>query len=490
MTPSDREREGRLHPATLLFRVLAHARSLLLPALVVIFFARGEAWQKWLGLLFVPLVLWDAFQYFTLRWRFEAEELVLREGWLFRNVRHVPYARVQNVDLKQGPLHRLLRVAEVRIETAGGGAEEASLRVIGLDQYEELRARIFAGRAAPGAAAEASGSDPQPLLALGARDLLLLALNPARGLALVAVAYGVAWEFNLLDRIDLGDRIEAFFADATLSAAALQAVLGLFAIAAAVFLLSLAATFLALWGFRLEQIGDHFRIRRGLLTRQVATIPRRRIQIVTVRQNPLQRAIGRVRVLVGTAGGEAGEEDARSDSGAQFAPLLRASELRGLLLRIRPELDPDAVAWLPPAPAAPRRILAKHLALALTIAAGLTLWLDWKGALLGLAVLAGAVVRARRVARTLAWGATDWGIAGRGGAFSTSTSFTFFDRVQTVAVTASPFDRRHGHATLKVDTAGGNKTGHPLHLFYLTRSEAEGLRESLVRRTAGTRFRW
>jgi uncharacterized membrane protein YdbT with pleckstrin-like domain len=134
--------------------------------------------------------------------------------------------------------------------------------------------------------------------------------------------------------------------------------------------------------------------------------------------------------------------------------------------------------------------MTMHLLLGLPIAGALVLWLDWTGALLGAAVLAFCAARARRAARVIAWSPTDWGVAGRQGAFATSVSYTFHDRVQTAAVVSSPLDRRHDHATLRVDTAGGTKTGHPLHLRYLRRGDAERLRETLVRRVSGTRFRW
>lgn len=488
---SELRREQRLHPATLGFRLLAHARSLLLPALVVLFFARGDRWQLWLGLLFVPVMLFDVLHYLTLRWRFEADELVIRQGWLFRRVRHVPYARVQNVDLAQGPLHRLCGVAEVKIEKAGGGAEEAALSVISLTQYEELRARIFAGRAArasaPGAEAAAAS---EVLLELGPRELFLLALNPARGLALIAVAWGAAWEFDLLDRFDFGDQIEGWAASQSAASLALEAAAIFAAAVGAVFLLSLAATFLALWGFRLEQEQDLFRIRRGLLTRQVASIPRRRVQLVTVRQSWMHALMGRARVLVGTAGGDTGEESAKTDSGAQFAPLIPISQLSGLLRRIRPDLDWEASDWQPLAPAAGRRMVVVGLLWSLPAAAALIIFFEWIGAGLAALWIGFQIWKALRGARRAGWRLTPWGVIWRSGAFGSSVSAAFDDKVQAVSLQQSPFDRRHGHATLAVDTAAGGKTGHLLRLRYLPRATAEMLRQRLVDAAAATRFKW
>jgi putative membrane protein len=490
--PSDAPLERRLHPATLGFQVIAHARSLLVPALLVFFFASGDRWQLWLGLLFVPVVLFDVVHYLTLRWRFEADELVLRQGWIFRRVRHVPYARVQNVDLAQGPLHRLCRVAEVKIETAGGGAEEAVLKVISLAQYEELRERIFAGRRAgaihPHAAPQTAA--PELLLELKPRDLFFLALNPSRGLALVAVAWGIAWEFNVLDRIDLNDQLGGWVSSQSTGTMALEAAAIFAAALLAVFLLSLAATFLALWGFRLEQEQDLFRIRRGLLTRQVASIPRRRVQIVTVKQTWFHAMMGKARVLVGTAGGNTEDEGGKTDSGAQFAPLLPVSQLDGLLRRIRPDLDLQTAQWQPLAPKAARRMAASSLLFSLPAGAALIYFFDWIGATLAALLMGFGIWHAWRGARRAGWQTTPWGMVWRSGAFGRSTSAAFDDKLQAVSLRQNPFDRRHGHATLTVDTAGGQKTGHQLHLPYLPRATAELLRQRLVDAAAATRFKW
>ena len=47
--------------------------------------------------------------YVSLRYRYEPAEMVIRTGLLFRNERHIPYARIQNLDAVQNVLHRLLR---------------------------------------------------------------------------------------------------------------------------------------------------------------------------------------------------------------------------------------------------------------------------------------------------------------------------------------------------------------------------------------------
>ena len=113
--------ERRLHPATLLFEVAKHLRAFALPAVLVWFGASQstggpggtfgrlpEGWEPWLLVLLVPAVVASAIRYLTFRLRYDARELVIRSGLLFRNERHVPFAKIQNLEAVQNAFHRLL----------------------------------------------------------------------------------------------------------------------------------------------------------------------------------------------------------------------------------------------------------------------------------------------------------------------------------------------------------------------------------------------
>jgi putative membrane protein len=135
--------EHRLHPATLIFDLARHARNFALPAVLLIFGVSRSSggpggmfdaipagWEVWLPILFVPAAAVSVSRYLTFRWRCDERELVIRWGLLFRHERHVPYARIQNVDAVQNVFHRLFSVVEVRVETGGGKEEEARLSVL------------------------------------------------------------------------------------------------------------------------------------------------------------------------------------------------------------------------------------------------------------------------------------------------------------------------------------------------------------------------
>lgn len=79
-----------------------------------------------LGLLMTfLLILLD----YRLRWYFVTDRsLRIREGTFRVREQTVSFANIQNVGVKQGPVQRLLGIADVEIRTAGGGEGESSSR--------------------------------------------------------------------------------------------------------------------------------------------------------------------------------------------------------------------------------------------------------------------------------------------------------------------------------------------------------------------------
>ena len=68
----------RLHPVSLVFTIGRLAKSLLLPGILVLAFAaRGGHGELWFMLLFIPGVVASLFQYWSYRYRFDPDELVI-----------------------------------------------------------------------------------------------------------------------------------------------------------------------------------------------------------------------------------------------------------------------------------------------------------------------------------------------------------------------------------------------------------------------------
>ena len=83
------------------------------------------------------------------RWafRFAPDALELRSGVWFRTVSAVPYHRIQQIDVEQGPIERRLGIVKLALKTAST-ASNGRVPGIRADEAERIRERLvsFAAR--------------------------------------------------------------------------------------------------------------------------------------------------------------------------------------------------------------------------------------------------------------------------------------------------------------------------------------------------------
>lgn len=497
--------EHRLHPTSVFFGFSAKLRELLLPAVLVLFGAGrvGWGWEVWIAALVIPYALVSVIRYISFRYHFGPDELVMREGLIFRNERHVPYARIQNLDAVETVFHRLAGVVEVRVQTGGGQEPEGVLRVISRAAYEEMRRRVLETRAAAEAPAPQPEGAAQPgetLLHLTPRDLAVFGLIDNRGWVVVAAALGAVWEIGFMDRfVDLP--FEQFLEQRDFARNAARDALGqfgwifgraLYAVAAFLVLLVLIHVFsvvlavVRLYDYRLTRRGEDLRAEFGLLTRVAATIPVRRIQTLTVREGPLHRLTSRVSVRADTAGGHG--DEATKTQREWLAPVIERRRLAGFVAGILPDLDLADVDWQPVAPGAFWRALKEGLILVIVLTGASIGLLGWGSLAVPLVLLPIVVLHARMAVRHLGWAVTDRAVMFRSGWLWRRMSVARFARIQAVTLRESPFDRRARMARVRVDTAGAGDLSHRVDIPYLQVEVATTLWSRLAE-SAGTAAR-
>lgn len=508
------EHDRRLHPLSWLFVLLGSLRQFALPLIAFVVFGQradeDELWFQALGLAAgVLLTLGAVARYYTYRFRIERGVLVVRSGLLNRNLRQIPLTRIQNVALKQGLLHRLLGVAEVRLESAvGGGTPEAQMQVLSLADAAALEAVVQAagaanappageveveGDAALAAAKPAAASEGQTLLSLDSVELIKLGLTSNRGLVLGAVGFGAFAQFG-------GDGFGRTIANTAEAGVEYAGQLGLgwvqwlllgfflllafLAVARAVAVLLVVLQF---HGFRLVENAGSLGVEQGLLTRLRMRAPLAKIQRWTVYDSLLHRFFDRRSVRVETAALQAlNEQQALAD----VIPIAAPAEVDALVQRWLPDIDWGGWLWQPLHPRAWRRVLFPSLLLIGGLTALATLRFGPWALLLSALLLPLAVLRARGLAKRCGWVLTDRVLAWRSGWLDRHVSFAEVHRLQGLRLSQSPFDRYHGMATLYADTAGSSPFTHQLELRYLPEAEARALFVELSRRIARRRLQW
>ena len=266
----------------------------------------GSQGRWWLVALiaagFVALSLGKLlFHWLKFEYRVGADELRIDSGFLSRNSRAIPFDRVTDVDLEQGPLHRLFGLARVRLETgasAGAKNEDGVLDTIALDRAEALRDHIRArrGQAVAVDIVVDEHAGP-PLFAMDRRRVAIAGLFNF-SLAVVAGLFGVTQTFG--DVLGFDPFRRAFWIglaersgplqDLVLAHQYIAVIGGGITLVLLGIVTGMIRTLLREHGFRLDRTATGLRRRRGLLTLTDVTVPAKRVQAAILASGPVRRA--------------------------------------------------------------------------------------------------------------------------------------------------------------------------------------------------------
>lgn len=318
----------RLSPRSMVVGPVNQLRGLLLPIAAGLFVGGFNIWvlggtaATIVALLVGGFVTWQ-----TTRYEVVEDRLEIRRGLVRRSRRTIPLERVRGVDVTSTLLHRLLGVAVVRIEAAAGApgvTEDGKLDAVAADEADRLRRVLLHRRAVltgqgtqaeqvPAAAGDGGTEDaeegvthfsmPRSWYLYGALGLGYL-LTP---FAVLAALFGAVQQ-------TAGELANEYVVDWVLASD--RALLTLFAAVFAGILVLLMPVFavisytIAHWGFTLSERDGSLVAERGLFTRRSVTLEKRRIRGYELRDSPLERLRGAVRLSavvtgLGDTGGRA-----------------------------------------------------------------------------------------------------------------------------------------------------------------------------------------
>lgn len=442
------------------------------------------------------------------------DDLVIEEGWLVRKRRSIPVTRVQGIDVRADLFMRLMGVTDVIVQTAGGsgGEPEARIGAITLAEAERVRFELLHAQrreatGTPGAddapagatldglnpgtvhtdpltrmsdlrgafgGAEAGRIEPSFTFKMTLPRLMLSAIS-SRAVLIVTAAMAVgAFEFVDLLGAEVTDDAERALRN-----------LGLLAIpvlvAGVLLVMGIAMVIVVTrdYGFMARRVEARVETESGLLERRMTGIPVARIQALSIDQAPLQRLLGWASVRAVSAG--FGSDDEQSGRMApSLVPLARWTELDGLLKGLLPEALPlPTVVALPTRAARFYLTIPTVLALVLGIAATASSVVG--GPLVTSAVGLGAVVAVVLVVagNLLAWRHAAFGTDERALAIAEGMLGRKFvrigrNRIQSLTVQQSPFQRRAHLATVRVVGVSGS-SGAVYTVRHVELSEAEEL---------------
>lgn len=442
------------------------------------------------------------------------DEVRIDSGIVSRTRRILPFDRVEDVSIEQGPLQRVFGVAKVTLETGGSaaGKEEGVLGAVRLERAQALRDHVRTRRSGLAAGVAPTGE----LAAVEAEEPILFAMDGRRlltlgffnfSLALFGGLFAASQTVGDVLGIDPFERsfwrpllenngVGAYLLDHRLGLALSGVVVLIFTgiVTGAI------RTFLREYGFRLSRTANGLRRRRGLLTKSDVSLPARRIQAGLIRTGPLRERLGYRELKVQSLA-----QDIGGGGDHVLVPLGQWDEIAPVAERLRWRLPDAETGWRP--------VDKAHL----------WAFLAWFGPLIGLIGLAqgtaltlsgamdsdrnpigrfardaggiepaallilGFVLAVGVIGALLRW--SDWRHTGwaledgrllvRTGWWQRRTLLLPLTSVQSVDLSESGLARRFGIATLVIGVAGGSS--HATHRVpSLRRDEASLLRRRLL----------
>lgn len=426
--------------------------------------------------IIAAILYWRRFEY-----RVGEREIRIDSGILNRRHRSIPFDRIQDADIIQGPLDRLLGIAQVKFETGGSGgrnSEEGVLQAIALERAHQIRELIRSRRA--GLAESVTGTEVEqpPVYVMDLRRLAIaglfnFSLAVLAGLVGVTQTFGDAIGFDPFSRRFWG-RLLAASAPLEKFAIAHQLIV-ILAGSALLIIVGVVTGFIRTvlrdYGFRLDRTETGLRRRRGLLTKTDVTLPLKRAQAALVSTGPLRETFGWKELsLKSLASDESGRR------AHVVAPLADDVEVDHLLTELRWRAIPARPDW--------QRVSTAYVsafALALT---PLLIPLAVLAALVPPAAIAfGAGLAVAVGLRWLAWFRTAYALDDdrvliRTGWWRRKLLVLPYARIQSAEISENLVSRWFGTSTLRLGVAGGSAAGEIIPA--IPRVAARKLREQLL----------
>ena len=478
----------RLHPFSLLSSLVTSVRGMWGMFAAGGYFAIKGYWQLLLLMLAIFTIL--SVGAAVLRWRnfsfrVGAREIRIDSGLLNRTHRSIPFDRIQDVTIEQGPLARAFGLARVRFETGGGEtkSDDGALAAVPLARAGEIRDLVRASRgltvaASPG---ETDATRDATVFAMDLKRVFLegvfsFSLAVLGGLVGLTQTFGDTLGFDPFSRrfweglfgpgTPIGDFVLAHQTAAIAAGSATLILIGFGA--------GLLRVVPRDYGFRLERTLVGLRRRRGLLTLTDVVLPARRTQAAIIATGPVRDRFGWSELRLQSL---AKEESGTGDH--VVAPLANDGEVAAVLRSIDWEL-PENPQW----EHVSRAYVAAYFAmlLPLVLIAAASLMVQPIIAFAGLTALAAALA-----IRFMAWRRYAYSLDGerllvRSGWWRRRLKILPIGNVQSVDYRQSFVGRQFGVADILIGVAGGGLASHGIRA--LPTKTARDVRTHLLSRFA------
>lgn len=439
------------------------------------------------------LALLIAFSYLAYRYfgyALVAGEIRVRQGVINRRQLLLPFERVQSVKTRQPFYLRPFNLVILDVESAGSKGSEISLPGLPEKDAQDIRRDIMAfkdNKKSPREEIAEVEEEAAPLIILSLNDLIRHGFVSRQAFLIIGAIIGFGG--GLFDQWDpLFDLIETYIED-FLGAFSLFAgiIIGLLSFIALIIfglLASILITVIRFYGFKLRPADDVYHIKHGLIERHERNLPFAKIQSFKVQQSITGRWVKRAVGKIIQAGQGTGEGDFNIRKKAELLPGLDRDSLNRFQSHLYPNFDAKSVQLHSVLKGYAYFLIGIWTAIFIFPTIGnLIAGNSW--GVLFLAIPAIIAPLCFKEQRNRQYGlSADYGLV-TGGLFTRWRLIFPLYKVQNIALSQNPIQRRKGTATLTIALAGERIT-----IPYMPLETARAWQDYILYKVESSDQRW
>jgi putative membrane protein len=477
----------RLSPLSIIYQSIRQLPGLVLTFYFAISRGSGENWIYIIlaliyGLFIFPITLLN-FYYF--KYLFTKDELIIHSGILSKKQRNIPLKRIQNVNITQNFIQRLFNISKIQMETAGDANAEGVLDSIKTSKANEIKNLIKSYQSnvpsnVPNNLSVDSSTlnidnneilidsdntqekqeyvneedNEKELISMSVKELIIYGILRFRPVLFVLVA----WIYSIGQQF-MPEDIQQYLEDAIYNIEEYSNSMNWFLISLYFIALFLVAFILSWildiiltinqwWSFKLKLGENKLYTSHGFLNKRHGTIPLKKLQMIVLFSNVIRQKFGYWGLMLETAG-LSSVENRRPETAVPFAKFDKVIELAKGIINFDFPITYEQVSRKTIRRAFIRYFIVVLIITAIAYSFGLDYY--WFSLLIPI-VYFGAVLRWQH----RGWQIQDDKIIIKQGFYSRRIKIIPINKIQTINVKRSFFQRRLQLATLHVDTAASS----------------------------------
>ena len=246
----------------------------------------------------------------------EKQEFIINEGVLNKTSLTIQLNKIQQVNIKQSLIQRLIGVYSLEIDTAGSEKKEGSIKAIDHATASLLKQKLLSREYQANAQSDAAQTTTPPFLQLSSSTLLKVGITSNYGASILLLSGFVLALFQMIH-----DYNKAYEDDADKINLALKEGLSIFSLCVfvvAVLVIILATniirTFVKYYNFEILKQKNSLAISSGLINKNNTLLKPNKVQVSTYSQNYFQKKLNMINMKIKQASYDTGHETEKKKS--------------------------------------------------------------------------------------------------------------------------------------------------------------------------------